>query len=38
VLTGKRRAPEAAAALESELVRITSFKTGPPPGPPMRGM
>ena len=31
VLTGEKRAPEAAAALESELVRITGFKTGPPP-------
>jgi trehalose/maltose transport system substrate-binding protein len=31
VLTGGRSAPDAAAALESKLVRITSFKTGPPP-------
>jgi trehalose/maltose transport system substrate-binding protein len=31
VLTGKRGAPEAAAALEKELVRITAFKKGPPP-------
>ncbi len=31
VLTGQKRAPEAAAALETELVRITGFKTGPPP-------
>jgi trehalose/maltose transport system substrate-binding protein len=31
VLTGKKRAPEAAATLEKELVRITGFKTGPPP-------
>jgi trehalose/maltose transport system substrate-binding protein len=30
VLTGEKRAPEAAAALEKELVRITGFKTGPP--------
>src|SRR6202140_5513200 len=37
VLTGAKRAPEAAAALEKELVRITGFKTGPPvekPGHP----
>jgi trehalose/maltose transport system substrate-binding protein len=32
VLTGEKRAPEAAAALEKELVRITGFKKGPPPG------
>jgi trehalose/maltose transport system substrate-binding protein len=32
VLTGEKSAPEAAAALESELVRITGFKTGSPPG------
>ena len=32
VLTRERSAPEAAAALENELVRITSFKKGPPPG------
>ena len=32
VLTGEKRAPEAAAALENELVRITGFKTGPPSG------
>jgi trehalose/maltose transport system substrate-binding protein len=31
VLTGEKSAPEAAAALENELVRITGFKTGPPP-------
>jgi len=30
VLTGEAKAPEAAAALEKELVRITGFKTGPP--------
>jgi len=30
VLTGEKRAPEAAAALENELVRITDFKKGPP--------
>ena len=30
VLTGDKSAPEAAAALENELVRITGFKTGPP--------
>jgi len=29
VLTGKKSAPEAAAALENELVRITGFKKGP---------
>src|SRR6202521_2908020 len=35
VLTGEKGAPEAAAALESELVRITGFKKGPPrEGPP----
>jgi trehalose/maltose transport system substrate-binding protein len=32
VLTGEKRAPEAAAALENELVRTTGFKTGPPLG------
>jgi trehalose/maltose transport system substrate-binding protein len=32
VLTGEKSAPEAAAALENELVRITGFKKGPPPG------
>jgi len=32
VLTGEKGAPEAAAALESELVRITGFRKGPPPG------
>jgi trehalose/maltose transport system substrate-binding protein len=32
VLTGRKSAPEAAAALEHELVRITEFKTGPPQG------
>jgi trehalose/maltose transport system substrate-binding protein len=31
VLTGEKGAPEAAAALENELVRTTGFKTGPPP-------
>jgi len=30
VLTGEKAAPEAAAALENELVRTTGFKTGPP--------
>jgi hypothetical protein len=30
VLTGEKRALEAAATLEKELVRITGFKTGPP--------
>lgn len=30
VLTGKRSAPTAAAALEKQLVAITGFKTGPP--------
>jgi hypothetical protein len=29
VLTGEKRAPEVAAALEDELVRITGFKKGP---------
>jgi trehalose/maltose transport system substrate-binding protein len=32
VLTGERSAPESAKALENELVRITGFKKGPPPG------
>jgi trehalose/maltose transport system substrate-binding protein len=32
VLTGETRAPEAAASLERELVRITGFKTGSPSG------
>jgi trehalose/maltose transport system substrate-binding protein len=32
VLTGEKRAPEAAATLENELVRITGFKKGPPQG------
>jgi trehalose/maltose transport system substrate-binding protein len=32
VLTREKGAPEAAAALEKELVRITGFKKGPPPG------
>src|SRR5467141_2024384 len=32
VLTGEKSAPEAAAALENEMVRITGFKKGPPPG------
>jgi trehalose/maltose transport system substrate-binding protein len=31
VLTGDKRAPEAAAALEKKLVHITGFKEGPPP-------
>jgi trehalose/maltose transport system substrate-binding protein len=31
VLTHEKRAPEAAAALEKELVGITGFKKGPPP-------
>ena len=30
VLLGQSRAPEAAASLEQELVRITGFKPGPP--------
>ena len=32
VLTGEKGAPEAAAALENELIRITGFKKGPPHG------
>jgi trehalose/maltose transport system substrate-binding protein len=32
VLTGEKSAPEAAAALENELVRITGFKKEPPHG------
>jgi trehalose/maltose transport system substrate-binding protein len=32
VLTSEESAPEAAATLENELVRITGFKKGPPPG------
>jgi trehalose/maltose transport system substrate-binding protein len=32
VLTAQKSAPEAAAALENELVRITGFKKGPPHG------
>jgi trehalose/maltose transport system substrate-binding protein len=32
VLTRERSAPQAATALESELVRITGFKKGPSPG------
>jgi trehalose/maltose transport system substrate-binding protein len=32
VLAGEKGAPEAAAALENELVRITGFKKGPPHG------
>jgi trehalose/maltose transport system substrate-binding protein len=32
VLTGEKSAPQAAAALEKELVRTTGFKTGPPIG------
>ena len=31
VLAGEKGAPEAAAALENELVRTTGFKKGPPP-------
>jgi trehalose/maltose transport system substrate-binding protein len=34
VLTAEKSAPEAAAALETELVRITGFKKGPPPSGP----
>ena len=30
VLTGKKGAPEAAAELEKELIKITGFSTGPP--------
>lgn len=30
VLTGQRHAPEAAAELEKDLVKITGFRTGPP--------
>jgi len=30
VLTGEKGAPEAAAALEDELVRITGFRKGSP--------
>jgi trehalose/maltose transport system substrate-binding protein len=30
VLTGERRAPEAAAELEKDLVKITGFRAGPP--------
>jgi trehalose/maltose transport system substrate-binding protein len=30
VLTGKRGAPEAAAELEKQLIKITGFPTGPP--------
>jgi trehalose/maltose transport system substrate-binding protein len=36
VLTARTGAPKAAAALESELVRITGFKTGPPATQPDR--
>jgi trehalose/maltose transport system substrate-binding protein len=32
VLTGEKSAPESAASLENELVRITGFKKGPPQG------
>src|SRR6266403_1897169 len=32
VLTGEKKAPEAAASLEDELVRTTGFKKGPPLG------
>jgi trehalose/maltose transport system substrate-binding protein len=32
VLTGEKRAPEAAATLENELVRTTGFRKGPPLG------
>jgi trehalose/maltose transport system substrate-binding protein len=31
-LTGEKSAPKAATALENELVRITGFNKGPPPG------
>ncbi len=31
VLTGEKGAPEAAADLEKELIRLTGFKKGPPP-------
>ena len=34
VLTGKSNAPDAAAALEQELVRLTGFRKGPPPARP----
>jgi hypothetical protein len=30
VLTGEKKAPEAAAVLEKRLVEITGFKIGPP--------
>jgi len=30
VLTGQKRAPEAAADLEKQLIQITGFRTGPP--------
>ena len=30
VLTGEKKAPEAAAALEKQLAEMTGFKTGPP--------
>jgi trehalose/maltose transport system substrate-binding protein len=30
VLTGQKRAPEAAAELEKQLIKITGFRTGPP--------
>jgi trehalose/maltose transport system substrate-binding protein len=36
VLTGKSKAPEAAASLEQELVRLTGFGKGPPSTPPVR--
>jgi trehalose/maltose transport system substrate-binding protein len=32
VLTGEKSAPESAKTLENELVRVTGFKKGPPPG------
>ena len=32
VLTGEKRAPQAAADLENGLVRIAGFRKGPPPG------
>jgi trehalose/maltose transport system substrate-binding protein len=32
VITGEKSAPEAAVALENELVGITGFKNGPPQG------
>jgi hypothetical protein len=32
VLTGEKTAPKAAAALQNDLVHITGFRTGRPPG------